>query len=58
MGTTWKRHLLSLAEFSPADYELVVQTTLSFQEVLSRRNKKVPSLQGKLVAHLFLSLRP
>jgi aspartate carbamoyltransferase catalytic subunit len=32
---------------------LVLQTALSFREVLSRRNKKVPTLQGKLVANLF-----
>jgi len=48
----WK-HLLSLADFSVADYELVLQTATSFREVLSRRTKKVPSLQGKVVANLF-----
>ncbi len=47
------RHILSLADFSTADYELVIQTATSFREVLSRRTKKVPSLQGKVVANLF-----
>jgi len=51
---TWRRrHIISLADFTPQDYELVMQTALSFQEVLSRRNKKVPTLQGKVVANLF-----
>lgn len=49
----WRQHLISLADFSVTDYELVLQTALSFQEVLSRRTKKVPTLQGKLVANLF-----
>lgn len=51
---TWRRrHVISLADFTPSDYELVMQTALSFREVLSRRNKKVPTLQGKVVANLF-----
>jgi aspartate carbamoyltransferase catalytic subunit len=50
---SWRRHVISLADFSIADYELVLQTALSFREVLSRRNKKVPTLQGKVVANLF-----
>jgi aspartate carbamoyltransferase catalytic subunit len=51
---TWqRRHVISLADFTVSDYELVLQTALSFAEVLSRRNKKVPTLQGKVVANLF-----
>ncbi|MEE3719149.1 aspartate carbamoyltransferase catalytic subunit [Tumidithrix elongata RA019] len=50
---SWRRHVISLADFTIADYELVLQTALSFREVLSRRNKKVPTLQGKVVANLF-----
>jgi aspartate carbamoyltransferase catalytic subunit len=51
---TWqRRHVISLADFTVADYELVLRTALSFTEVLSRRNKKVPTLQGKVVANLF-----
>ncbi|MEN9245922.1 MAG: aspartate carbamoyltransferase catalytic subunit [Thermostichales cyanobacterium BF4_bins_65] len=50
----WKhRHLLSLANFSREDYQRVFQTALSFQEILGRRNPKVPALQGKVVANLF-----
>jgi aspartate carbamoyltransferase catalytic subunit len=50
----WNRHhIISLADFSPAEYENVLQTALSFQGVLSRRTKKVPTLQGQVVANLF-----
>ncbi|MBW4613348.1 MAG: aspartate carbamoyltransferase [Desmonostoc vinosum HA7617-LM4] len=52
--TTWNRHhVLSLADFTPAEYDTVLQTAASFQEVLSRRTKKVPTLQGQVVANLF-----
>jgi len=51
---TWtRRHILSLADFQPAEYNTVLQTAASFQEVLSRRTKKVPTLQGQVVANLF-----
>ncbi len=51
---TWNRHhVLSLADFKPAEYDTVLQTAASFQEVLSRRTKKVPTLQGQVVANLF-----
>lgn len=48
-----RRHILSLADFQPAEYDAVLQTAASFQEVLSRRTKKVPTLQGQVVANLF-----
>ncbi len=52
--TTWtRRHILSLADFTTAEYNTVLQTAASFREVLSRRTKKVPTLQGQLVANLF-----
>jgi len=52
--TVWtRRHILSLADFTPAEYDTILQTTASFQEVLSRRTKKVPALQGQVVANLF-----
>ena len=54
MPTTWTRHhILSLADFTTAEYNTVLQTAFSFQEVLSRRTKKVPTLQGQVVANLF-----
>lgn len=51
---TWpRRHVITLADFTQNDYETVLQTAVSFLEVLSRRNKKVPTLQSKVVANLF-----
>lgn len=51
---TWsRRHIISLADFQPEEYDTVLQTAASFQEVLSRRTKKVPALQGQVVANLF-----
>lgn len=52
--TVWtRRHILGLADFTPAEYDTILQTAASFQEVLSRRTKKVPALQGQVVANLF-----
>ncbi len=52
--TIWHRHhVLSLVDFTPTEYDIVLQTAASFREVLSRRTKKVPTLQGQVVANLF-----
>ncbi len=53
--TTWtRRHILSLIDFTAAEYEAVLQTAVSFREVLSSgRTKKVPALQGQVVANMF-----
>ncbi|MBD2022585.1 aspartate carbamoyltransferase catalytic subunit [Leptolyngbya sp. FACHB-36] len=48
-----RRHVLSLSDFTPTEYDTVLQTANSFQEVLSRRTKKVPTLQGQVVTNLF-----
>ncbi len=48
-----RRHIISLADFQPEEYDTVLQTAASFQEVLSRRTKKVPALQGQVIANLF-----
>ena len=54
MSGQWqRRHVLSLADFTADEYEMVVRTAASFREVLSRRNRKVPALQGKVIANLF-----
>lgn len=51
---TWTRnHVLSLADFTSDEYNTVLQTAASFSEVLTRRTKKVPTLQGQVVANLF-----
>jgi aspartate carbamoyltransferase catalytic subunit len=53
-NATWTRHhVLSLADFTPAEYDIVLQTAASFRQVLSRRTRKVPALQGQLVTNLF-----
>lgn len=52
--TTWtRRHVISLADFVASEYNTVLQTAASFREVLSRPTKKVPTLQGQVVANLF-----
>lgn len=48
-----RRHVLSLQDFTVAELDIVLQTALSFQEVLNRRTKKVPTLQARVVANLF-----
>jgi aspartate carbamoyltransferase catalytic subunit len=48
-----RRHVLSLADFAPCEYDIILQTANSFREVLSRRTKKVPTLQGQVVTNLF-----
>ncbi|GFE68181.1 aspartate carbamoyltransferase catalytic subunit [Chroococcus sp. FPU101] len=54
MAAIWTRHhILSLADWTPAEYESLLQTASSFREVLSRRTKKVPALQGQVVTNLF-----
>lgn len=52
--TDWNRqHILSLADFQPAEYDVVLQTAASFRDVLSRQVKKVPTLQGQVVTTMF-----
>ncbi|MEO0534173.1 MAG: aspartate carbamoyltransferase catalytic subunit [Cyanobacteria bacterium P01_A01_bin.123] len=54
MTSVWNRHhVISLADFLPEECETVVQTAVSFREVLSRRTKKVPALQGQVVTNMF-----
>lgn len=51
---TWNRnHVLSLADFTAQELEIVLQTAHSFRGVLQRRTKKVPTLQARIVANLF-----
>ncbi len=51
---TWnRRHIISLEDFTPNDYQTILQTAASFREVLSRRTKKVPALQGQVITNLF-----
>ena len=47
------RHLLGLRGMPREDLELILETAVSFREVLDRPIKKVPPLQGKTVANMF-----
>ena len=48
-----RRHLLDVDHLNRADIESLLDTALSFSEVLKRPIKKVPSLRGKTVVNLF-----
>lgn len=53
-ATAWtRRHILTLSDFTPTEYDIVLQTAASFREVISRRTKKVPALQGRVVTTMF-----
>jgi aspartate carbamoyltransferase catalytic subunit len=48
-----RKDLLGIAELSPAEIELILETAESFREVGERPIKKVPTLRGKTVVNLF-----
>jgi len=51
---SWTRkHIISLEDFSIDEYNAVLTTAESFQSVLQSRTKKVPALQGQVVANMF-----
>ncbi len=47
------RHLLGLENVPEEDINLILDTAVSFKEVLQRPIKKVPTLQGKTIVNLF-----
>ena len=47
------RHLLGLAGVPRDDIQLILDTAVTFREVLERPIKKVPTLQGKTIVNLF-----
>ncbi|MCK5124941.1 MAG: aspartate carbamoyltransferase catalytic subunit [candidate division Zixibacteria bacterium] len=47
------RHLLGLEGVPKKDIDLILDTSVSFREVLDRPIKKVPPLRGKTVVNLF-----
>jgi aspartate carbamoyltransferase catalytic subunit len=47
------RHLLGLQGVNREDIQLILDTAVTFREVLERPIKKVPTLQGKTVVNLF-----
>ncbi|MFM7218980.1 MAG: aspartate carbamoyltransferase, partial [Nodosilinea sp.] len=53
-NSSWhRRHVLSLADFTAPELGIVLSAAISFREVLSRRTRKVPALQGLVVTNLF-----
>ena len=48
-----RKDLLGIAELSPAEIGLILDTAESFREVGERAIKKVPTLRGKTVINLF-----
>ena len=51
---TWTRkHLLGIAELSPEEIMLILDTAEAMQEIGARTIKKVPTLRGKTVLNLF-----
>jgi aspartate carbamoyltransferase catalytic subunit len=47
------KHLLGLETVSSSDIQTILDTAVSFKQVLERPIKKVPTLQGKTVVNLF-----
>ncbi|HUN65346.1 MAG TPA: aspartate carbamoyltransferase catalytic subunit [Bacteroidota bacterium] len=47
------RHLLGLDGMPKEEIDLILDTAVSFREVLERPIKKVPTLQGKTIVNLF-----
>lgn len=53
-ATLWTRkHIISLEDFTADEYDTVLTTASSFKSVLQSRTKKVPALQGQVVANMF-----
>ena len=48
-----RKHLLGIAELSPAEITHVLDTAESFREISAREIKKVPTLRGRTVINLF-----
>ena len=50
----WKRKdLLGIEELTPAEIIHILDTSVSFKEILQRPIKKVPTLRGKTIVNLF-----
>ncbi len=49
----WRKDLLGIQEVSPEEIEFILNTASSFKEINLRTIKKVPTLRGKTVIHIF-----
>jgi aspartate carbamoyltransferase catalytic subunit len=50
---TERRHLLSVADLSRDDIDRLLATARNFSRTLEREMKKLPTLRGRLVVHVF-----
>jgi len=48
------QHIISMADLSPEDITMILDTAESFKEVNERRIKKLPTLRGRTIVNLFL----
>ncbi|MFA6666541.1 MAG: aspartate carbamoyltransferase catalytic subunit [Armatimonadota bacterium] len=48
-----RKDILGLQEMSPDEIETILETALSFKEILTRKVKKVPTLRGRSIITLF-----
>ncbi len=48
-----RKDLLGLQDLDASEINLILDTAVSFKEISTRQVKKVPTLRGKTVAHLF-----
>ena len=48
-----RKDLLGIADLSPAEIELILDTAVAMKEIGSRPIKKVPALRGKTIVNLF-----
>jgi len=53
MSRLSSRHLLGLEGVAKEDISLILETAVSFREVIDRTIKKVPTLRGVTVLNLF-----
>lgn len=49
-----RKDLLTITDLTPDEITLILNTTVSFKEVMARDIKKVPTLRGKTVVNLFV----
>jgi aspartate carbamoyltransferase catalytic subunit len=49
----WRKDLLGIQDLSREEIEIILDTAESFKEISTREIKKVPTLRGKTIVHLF-----
>lgn len=54
MSLLSQKHMLGLADYSAAEIQTILDTSLQMRDILNRPVKKVPTLRGVTVVNLFL----